>query len=61
MLLDSYISETTSEFQEKANNQYAQPVRLATKNITRKTIANDKLIQFTFEIEKTKTLRTQSI
>lgn len=61
MLLDSYISETTSEFQEKANNQYAQPVRLTTKNITRKTIANDKLIQFTFEIEKTKTLRTQSI
>ena len=61
MLLSGYIEETASEFAEKANNQYVQPVRLMTNNITRKTIANDKLIQFTFEVEKTKTLRTQSI
>ena len=61
MLLSGYIEETASEFAEKANNQYVQPVRLMTNNITRKTIANDKLIQFTFEVEKTKTLRTQSV
>ena len=44
-----------------ALNQYVTPVRLTTSNFTRKTIANDKLIQYTFEVEKSKTLRTQSV
>ena len=44
-----------------ALNQYVTPVRLTTSNFTRKTIANDKLIQYTFEIEKSKTLRTQAV
>tara|TARA_Y100000401_G_C8322039_1_gene225916 strand:+ start:1070 stop:2506 length:1437 start_codon:yes stop_codon:yes gene_type:complete len=42
-------------------NQYVTPVRLKTSSFTRKTVANDKLIQYTFEIEKSKTFRTQSI
>jgi len=42
-------------------NQYVKPVRVKTSSFTRKTIGNDKLIQYTFEVEKTKTLRTQSI
>jgi hypothetical protein len=42
-------------------NQYVKPVRLTTSSFTRKTVANDNLIQYTFEIEKSKTLRTQSI
>ena len=42
-------------------NQYVTPVRVSTSNFARKTVANDKLIQYTFEIEKSKTLRTQSI
>tara|TARA_R100000458_G_C8277115_1_gene252556 strand:- start:2817 stop:4286 length:1470 start_codon:yes stop_codon:yes gene_type:complete len=42
-------------------NTYVTPVRLTTSNFTKKTVANDKLIQYTFEIEKSKTLRTQSI
>ena len=42
-------------------NQYVTPVRLKTSSFTKKTIGNDKLIQYTFEVEKTKTLRTQSI
>jgi hypothetical protein len=42
-------------------NNYVNPVRLTTSSYTRKTIANDKLIQYTFEVEKSKTLRTQSI
>lgn len=42
-------------------NTYVTPVRLTTTSYTRKTIANDKLIQYTFEVEKTKTLRTQAI
>ena len=44
-----------------ALNQYVIPVRLTTSSYTRKTVANDKLMQYTFEVEKSKTLRTQSI
>ena len=44
-----------------ALNQYVKPVRLTTSSFTRKTRANDNLLQYTFEIEKTKTLRTQSV
>jgi hypothetical protein len=42
-------------------NNYVTPVRLITSSYTRKTIANDKLMQYTFEVEKSKTLRTQSV
>lgn len=42
-------------------NNYVKPVRLTTSSFTRKTVANDRLMQYTFEIEKSKTLRTQSI
>ena len=42
-------------------NQYVVPVRLTTSSYTRKTVANDKLMQYTFEVEKSKTLRTQSV
>ena len=44
-----------------ALNEYVTPVRLTTSSYTRKTIANDRLMQYTFEVEKSKTLRTQSI
>ena len=40
---------------------YVTPVRLTTSNFTRKTVANDKLIQYTFEIENSRTLKTQSV
>ena len=42
-------------------NNYVTPARLTTSNYTKKTVANDKLIQYTFEVEKSKTLRTQSV
>ena len=42
-------------------NTYVTPVRLMTSSYTRKTIANDKLMQYTFEVEKSKTFRTQAI
>ena len=42
-------------------NDYVIPVRLKTSSYTRKTVANDKLMQYTFEVEKSKTLRTQSV
>jgi len=40
---------------------YVTPARLTTSSYTRKTVANDKLMQYTFEVEKSKTLRTQSV
>ena len=52
-------------FQDDANfsalNQYVIPVRLTTSSFSKKTVANDKLIQYSFEVEKSKTLRTQSV
>jgi len=42
-------------------NDYVTPVRLKSTSFTKKTVANDKLIQYTFEVEKSETLRTQSI
>ena len=42
-------------------NTYVTPVRLTTSSYTKKTIANDRLIQYDFEVEKSKTFRTQSV
>ena len=41
-------------------NKYVQPVTLTTTSFTRKTKANDKLIQYTFEVERNRQLRTQT-
>ena len=56
-LLEGYQTTTATQ----ALNQFVTPVRLTTSSFTKKTIANDKLMQYTFEVEKSKTLRTQSI
>jgi len=56
-LLDGFQTDITFS----ALNQYVTPVTLSKSSFTKKTKANDKLIQYTFEIEKTKTLRTQSV
>ena len=42
-------------------NKYVEPVLITTSNYIRKTIANDKLIQYTFEMERNKTQRTQTV
>ena len=42
-------------------NKYIEPVVLTTSSYVKKTIANDKLMQYTFEIEKSKTKRTQAV
>ena len=44
-----------------ALNQYVSAVRVTSTNFTKKTVANDRLIQYTFEVEKSRTLRTQSV
>jgi hypothetical protein len=56
-ILEGYQDDETNS----ALNQYVKPVRLTTSSFTKKTVANDKLIQYTFEVEKSKTLRTQSV
>ena len=42
-------------------NKYIEPVVLTTSSYVKKTIANDKLMQYTFEIEKSKMQRTQAV
>ena len=41
-------------------NKYVEPVLVTTSSYTRQTIANDKLMQYTFEIERNKTQKTQT-
>ena len=42
-------------------NNYVTPATLTTSSYVKKTIANDRLMQYTFEIEKSKTKRTQAV
>ena len=56
-ILDGFKTDSTTPLL----STYVTPARLTTSNFTKKTIANDKLIQYTFEVEKSKTLRTQSV
>ena len=58
-ILEGFKDETT--IPNTALNQYVTPVRLTTSSYTKKTVANDKLMQYTFEVEKSKTLRTQAV
>ena len=56
-MLEGFQDDLTNSYL----NNYVTPVRLTTSSYTKKTVANDKLMQYTFEVEKAKTLRTQSI
>tara|TARA_R110002020_G_scaffold86021_2_gene212202 strand:- start:647 stop:2143 length:1497 start_codon:yes stop_codon:yes gene_type:complete len=42
-------------------NEYVRPVTLKTTSLVKKTKANDGLVQYTFEIEKSKKLKTQTV
>ena len=42
-------------------NRFVEPVSVTTSSYIRKTKVNDKLIQYTFELEKTNNKRTQSV
>jgi len=55
-ILNEYQSDTGGVLR-----RYVQPVTLTTSNYTRKTVANDRLIQYSFEVERTTNLRTQSV
>ena len=55
------IKGFSTDVADTITNKYVEPVTLTTSSYTRKTIANDKLIQYTFEIEKSRMQRTQSV
>jgi len=59
-MLNGYDSDT-NDSRYGTVNKYVEPVRVMTSSYTRKSKANDKLIQYTFELEKTKIKRTQAI
>mgnify|MGYP003675344474 FL=1 len=42
-------------------NTYVQPATIINSSYIRKTKANDRLMQYTIEIEKSKMKRTQSV
>ena len=56
-ILDGFQDDPTTPLL----STYVTPVRLTTSSFTKKTVANDKLMQYEFEVEKSKTLRTQSV
>ena len=58
-ILKGFDSTETSPY-DQTSNKYVHPVLITTSNYTRKTIANDNLIQYTFEMERNKTQQTQT-
>tara|TARA_R110000822_G_scaffold67851_2_gene165154 strand:- start:3787 stop:5211 length:1425 start_codon:yes stop_codon:yes gene_type:complete len=62
-IVNNYISESFPVIPLTIINPniYINPVRLTTSSYTTKTVANDKIMQYTFEVEKSKTLRTQAV
>ena len=56
-IINTYSSDDT----DGIINKYVEPVILTTSSFTRKTQANDKLIQYTIDVERNTDLRTQSI
>ena len=59
-ILNGY-NDTVQDTRSGITNKYVEPVTVTTSNYIRKTKANDKLIQYTFELEKTHNKRTQSV
>ena len=56
----SFDQYTSSSFTSGIVNKYVEPIIVTTSSFTRKTVANDKLIQYTFELERNKTQQTQT-
>ncbi len=54
---DDYLND----FRSGITNKYVEPVTLTTSSYVRKTKVNDKLIQYTFQLEKTHNKRTQKV
>ena len=59
-IVKGFQTEVALASQLNITNKYIQPAIVTTSSYTTKTIANDKLMQYTFEIEKSKMERTQT-
>jgi hypothetical protein len=55
------VNGFSTDATDTITNKYIDPVALTTSSYVKKTIANDKLMQYTIEIEKSKMKRTQSV
>ena len=55
------INEYSADDTAGIVNKYVEPVILKTSNYIRKTKANDKLIQYTIDIERNANQRTQAV
>jgi hypothetical protein len=59
---DVYIvNEYSTDVSNTITRKYVDPVVLTTSSYVKKTIANDRLMQYTFEIEKSRMKRTQAV
>ena len=55
------ISGFSADTYNTITNKYIEPITVKTSSYIRKTMANDRLIQYTFEIDKTRVKRTQAV
>ena len=55
------VNGFSSDVSNTITNKYIDPVVLTTSSYVKKTIANDKVMQYTIEIEKSKMKRTQAV
>tara|TARA_R110000851_G_scaffold42884_1_gene106492 strand:+ start:830 stop:2251 length:1422 start_codon:yes stop_codon:yes gene_type:complete len=55
------VNGFSSDVANTITNKYIDPVVLTTSSYVKKTIANDKVMQYTIEIEKSKMKRTQAV
>ena len=59
--LTGYTESTAVGVEDEITYKYVQPVTVTTSSFIKKTIANDKLIQYNIEVEKSRVRRTQSV
>ena len=55
------VNGFSTDATDTITNKYIDPVTLTTSSYVIKTIANDKLMQYTIELEKSKMKRTQAV
>ena len=55
------VNGFSTDVSNTITRKYIEPVVLTTSSYVKKTIANDRLMQYTIEIEKTRMKRTQSV
>ena len=60
VLLESLIMSTNVQIVENADTTYTVPVMVSDKSFIKKTVANDKLIKYTINIEYANPINTNS-